>query len=202
MKNRIKITIGLFVGFVMLAILHNAIYGIFGTEEAVFFILALLCGAAFSISLVCNAIISTVDYFKNRETEERTDESKLVFMYAFSIAVMILGMIFNLSGIGKTAFSTFGSVGNWLLYVGFAGLILSLIKSVWKTKRVVDERMYFVATKANRLTFLILIIFSFVIIVIDGIKPITIPYHLFMSYLISGIVLVYAALYKILLKYY
>jgi hypothetical protein len=51
--------------------------------------------------------------------------------------------------------------------------------------------MQFVATKAMRLTFLCLIITAFIIMVIDGIRPIVIPYYMFMSYLISGLLAVY-----------
>lgn len=62
--------------------------------------------------------------------------------------------------------------------------------------------MEFVAAKALRITFLSLLITSFITMVIDGIKAITIPYHMFMSYLICGLLIIYLVTYKILLRFY
>jgi hypothetical protein len=60
--------------------------------------------------------------------------------------------------------------------------------------------MYFLANKANRITFLATIMIAFIIMIIDGIKTITVPYGLFMSYFICGITLFHLMTYKILLK--
>jgi len=122
--------------------------------------------------------------------------------YSFSLGMIILGLIFNLLNIGINEFVGFNSVGSWLIYIGFLGIIIITFKLFINKKRVVDERMIFVANKAMRITFLFLVIFGFIIIVLDGIKSITVPYHLFMSYLICGLMLVYFISYKILLRFY
>ena len=82
------------------------------------------------------------------------------------------------------------------------GLIVATLTEIWRKDKVVDERMQFVATKAMRVTFLCLIVAAFIIMIVDGIQQITLPYHLFMSYLVSGLLAVYYISYKILLKRY
>ena len=200
MEKRTKITIGLFIAFVFFTILHNAMYGLFGTEEAVFFTLALLSALGFVISLVYSIIMFAVEKGKHKK---KSKKDKITFMYMFAISIMVLGMLFNIFKLGRGAFSAFGSVGNWLIYIGFIGLIYATIRLIWQPKkRIIDERMEFVATKALRISFLVLVIFAFLIMIIDGIYRITMPYHLFMSYLVAGILAVYYIGYKILLKQY
>jgi len=121
--------------------------------------------------------------------------------FGWSLGAIILGLLFNQLNIGSTTFSGFDSVGTYLTYIGFLGLVIAGISEFWKKKKVVDERMEYVASKAMRITFVFSIIATFVIIIIDGINPITMPYHLFISYLICGILLVYIALYSILLRF-
>jgi hypothetical protein len=73
---------------------------------------------------------------------------------------------------------------------------------LWRKDKIVDERMQFVATKALRSTFLSVIVAAFAIIVVDGIYPITMPYHLFMSYLVAGMLAAYYISYHVLLRRY
>ncbi|MBU0627695.1 MAG: hypothetical protein KKC75_00775 [Nanoarchaeota archaeon] len=126
---------------------------------------------------------------------------KIVFMYVWSVILIALGLIFNYFKLGLRAFAGFSSLGSWLIYIGFIGLILSSIKSVWKSKRKVDERMIYISSKANRVIFLSIVLISFIVMIVDGIKPITIPYYLFMSYFVMGLLIIYYVSYKILLKY-
>jgi len=123
--------------------------------------------------------------------------------YAFAIFVILLGLYFDYLDLSDS-FLGFSSVGSWLVYVGFVMIAAITLQLFYYNKRVVDERMIFVANKAMRMTFLALVVFAFLIIVLDGIKTttITIPYHLFMSYLICGLMIVYFISYKILLRFY
>lgn len=129
------------------------------------------------------------------------DSTKLIIKYSFGLIMILLGVIFQVTGIGNRAFLGFGTVSAYLIYVGFLSLIIITLKSFTKKKRLVDERMIAVANKANRIVFISIIFAGFAIMIIDGIKPINIAYSLFMSYLICGIILVYAISYKILLKF-
>ena len=122
--------------------------------------------------------------------------------YAFALAMLIFGVLLNHFNLGAAGFSVYGSVGTYFMYSGFTMLIFATLTEIWRRDRIVDERMQFIATKAMRLTFLCLIIAAFITMVIDGIRPITMPYHMFMSYLVSGILAVYYISYKILLRRY
>ena len=123
-----------------------------------------------------------------------------VWRYGFAIILIITGTILSYLNI-RNEFLGFSSVGSWLIYVGFIMLAIVTLQLMSNKKRIVDERMHFVATKAARITFIGIILFAFVIMVIDGIKPINIAYSYFMSYLICGIVLLYLVSYKILLRF-
>ena len=122
--------------------------------------------------------------------------------YATALAWLIFGVLLNHFNLGANGFGVFDSIGTYFIFAGFVGLIGATLTEIWRRDRTVDERMQFVATKAMRLTFLFLIIAAFITMVIDGIKPITLPYHLFMSYLVSGILAAYYISYKILLRFY
>lgn len=124
-------------------------------------------------------------------------------MYGWGILVLLSGLLFNYFNIGSPNFQIFGGIGNWLIYIGFIGLIIASFKTLIKKKpKVVDERMAFIASKASRVAFTALFITAFAVIIIDGIKTIMIPYHLFVSYLICFILIVYFVSYRILLKFY
>ena len=127
--------------------------------------------------------------------------SREIIRYSFALIVIIAGIILSYFKLGQE-FLGFTSVGSWLVYIGFVMLAVITIQFFSNRKRVVDERMLFIAGRATRVAFLSLVIFAFMIMILDGIKPITLPYHLFMSYLICGLMLVYFISYKILLRFY
>ncbi len=130
-------------------------------------------------------------------------KTRITIMYSLALAWLALGLLLNHFNIGSADFQIYGSVGTWLIYVGFIGIIIATVRLlVPKKERVVDERMEFVAAKSLRFTFLCFFILAFVIMIIDGINPITTPYHLFMSYLVCVILVIYMATYKILLRFY
>lgn len=122
--------------------------------------------------------------------------------FAFALCWILFGLLLNHFNLGTKAFRTFNSLGTYFIYIGFVGLFIVGLTEVRRKEKLVDERMQFVATKAMKFTFTCFIASSFIIMVIDGVKPITIPYHLFMSYLVSGILVVYYTSYKLLLRYY
>jgi uncharacterized membrane protein len=121
--------------------------------------------------------------------------------YAFGLISLAVGLILNALNIGKDTFLSFGSVGDYLIYIGIIAFIIMLVRSFYPKKRIVDERMLSVAAKANRIVFLAVIFGAFVIMIIDGIRPITMRYSFFMSAFVCAILLVYVVSYKILLKY-
>ncbi len=120
----------------------------------------------------------------------------------FGLVLMAAGIIFQALNIGNDYYLGFASVGSWLTYVGVLSIILSIIQSFRKKERKVDERMIYLANKANRITFLAVILVSFIIMVVDGIISIDIPYSLFMSYFLCFIVFFHLAVYRIFLRNY
>ncbi len=128
------------------------------------------------------------------------NKKQLTWRYSFAIVLIVAGLLILHYNIGNE-FLGFSSVGTWLIYVGFIMLAIITLQLISNKKRIVDERMQIIASKAGRLTFLAIILVSFIVMVSDGIKPITIPYSYFMSYFVCGIILVYVISYKILLKY-
>ncbi len=130
------------------------------------------------------------------------NKTRAKIIYGWGLVLILVGLILNHFKIGSPNFEIFGGIGNWLIYIGFIGLIIATVRLLTKKKqKKVDERMEFVATKALRITFLFLLLAAFAIMIIDGIKTITIPYHLFMSYSICVLLITYFISYKILLRY-
>ena len=128
------------------------------------------------------------------------NKKRAAWRYGFAIVVILAGLLLSYFKIGKE-FLGFASVGTWLIYVGFVMLVVVTLQFISKKKRVVDERMEYVASRASRITFLAIVLFAFLIMIIDGINKISIPYSYFMSYFICGITFVYFISYKILLRY-
>jgi len=127
-------------------------------------------------------------------------KKQLTWRYAFAFVLILAGIFLSYYNIGNE-FLGFQSVGTWMIYVGFVMLAIITLQLISNKKRIIDERMQLIASKAGRITFLVIILVSFIVMIADGIKPITIPYSYFMSYFVCGIILVYVISYKILLKY-
>lgn len=128
------------------------------------------------------------------------NKKQLTGRYIFAFLVLIAGVLLEYFNIGMK-FLGFSSVGTWLIYVGFIMFAIITLQAISNKKRVVDERMMWVAFKASRITFILIIFGAFAVMIIDGIKSIEIPYHLFMGYLMAYMMLVYFISYKILLRY-
>ncbi len=131
------------------------------------------------------------------------NKTRVTIMYSLALAWLALGLMLNHFNMGSVDFQIYGSVGTFFIYIGFVGIIIATVRLlVPKKEKVVDERMEFVAAKSLRFTFLCFFILAFIIIIIDGISSIKTPYHLFMSYLVCVILVIYIIAYKILLRLY
>src|SRR6056297_3151979 len=115
--------------------------------------------------------------------------------YISAFVIILVGIIFEMMNLGKDFFG-FQSVGIWLVFVGFIMLAIITINLISKRKKIIDERMQWLAYKASRITFIVIIFAAFIIMVWDGIRTIYIPYSMFMSYMIAFIVLIYFIAYK------
>ena len=131
---------------------------------------------------------------------KRINKRNVVWRYSFAVILIIAGLIFSSFSLGGEFFG-FSSVGLWLIYVGFFMLAVITLGLLFNKNRIVDERMNFIALKASRMTFVFVILSAFIIMIVDGINPISLSYKYFMSYFISGIVFVYFVIYKILERF-
>ncbi len=126
-------------------------------------------------------------------------QKKIATSYAIEILFIIIGLVFNYLEIGLNKMFNFGSVGYFLIYVGIVGILITTLK-IKKKKKKIDERMIQIAFKSSRLTMVFLILGAFIIMIIDGIKPITIRYNIFMSYFIIILLLFNLITYYIMLR--
>lgn len=127
-------------------------------------------------------------------------KKRFVWRYIFSAIIILVGASLESYSIGKE-FLGFSTIGSWMIYVGFIMLAVIALQAFLKKEKIVDERMKFISQKASALTFSLIVYFSFMIMIIDGINPLSIRYSLFMSYFICVIILVYAISYKIISRF-
>jgi uncharacterized membrane protein len=129
------------------------------------------------------------------------DEKKITMRVIFSVILIVAGIIINLL-VSPKEFFGYNSVGTYLIFCGMLILALALLRGFVLKPRKYDERMMAIALKSTRLTFIIFILSAFALMIIDGIKPITLPYSIFLSYFVCFILLCNIVIYKIMLKYY
>jgi drug/metabolite transporter (DMT)-like permease len=128
------------------------------------------------------------------------DKKTLLGKVIFGMVLIILGAVLNFFNLGTTNFQIYGSVGNWLIFIGIFVLALNFALQLRKKKQVKDERMQNAALKASHVAFLAMFLGAFLVIIVDGINTITMPYHIFMGHFVSWVLLVYVVAYYIILK--
>jgi len=111
-KNPVVTPIHFFIAIIVFAVLHNFFYALFGFEEPVFFILALLSMLGFAISLVYLLVIVIIRKARGKKLGFKT--SKLSLGFYLGIAIMLIGYIINMSLENSNP-------GNWVM---LAGLII------------------------------------------------------------------------------
>jgi uncharacterized membrane protein len=126
---------------------------------------------------------------------------QLNIKYGFAFILMAAGIILSYLNIGQE-FLGFTSVGNWLIYIGLVMIGAITLRFFSGKVRKVDERIILISQKASRMTFLLIVLVAFIVMVIDGLYPIRLSYSLFMSYLICFITLAYLISYKLLERKY
>ena len=115
------------------------------------------------------------------------EKQRNIIKISFGIAAIIAGILLEHFNIGRKDYVAFGSLGSYLIFVGFIVIAIMIIASFSRKRRIADERAYYIASEASRVTFFILIMFAFTVMIWDAVSTITIPYYLFMANLISWI---------------
>ena len=127
----------------------------------------------------------------------KTASGPIALRYAMSAGMIVAGLALNYLGIGASASGfIFGSVGNWLIYIGAVSAFVSAFAFFRKKGRMVDERMEKIGYKAHRLSISAFLLLAFLLMVVDGISPIALPYYLFISYMICAYLVLYFVAYK------
>lgn len=125
---------------------------------------------------------------------------KQMFGFGLAFVSFIAGILLHQFRVGEQPYLGFSSAANWLIWIGSAITIVTMLRLIRRKEQLVDERMLAAAGKANRMVFLLVIIAGFIIMLIDGIKPIELSLGMFMAYLICGMMLAYSIAYKLILK--
>ncbi|NPV49667.1 MAG: hypothetical protein HPY60_00510 [Candidatus Methanofastidiosum sp.] len=126
----------------------------------------------------------------------------MIYRVIFIAILMVLGITLNLYNIGSNEFFGQSTVGNYLIYIGFVMILVTSISYFKKREKIIDERIEMLRYKAGTMTFMFFIFVAFVIIILDGIQPITMRYSLFISYMVCAILVFYVIAYKVLERKY
>jgi Co/Zn/Cd efflux system component len=135
------------------------------------------------------------------EEDKMKLDKRNTYSYAFELGLVIIGLALNYLDVGNNRLFSFPSVGYFLIYVGFVGLFITTVKAIRAKERKVDERMMAAALQSARITFMVIILVAFIIMIADGISPIHVAYSTFMSYFVCFIILSNLVTYKLLLKF-
>ncbi len=119
----------------------------------------------------------------------------------FAFIMIVAGVIIELATTSKGNFFGFNSVGSYLIYIGTIFLLITIGYALFKKEKKIDERVMMHGYKAGKITYAILILTTFIIMVIDGIKPINIPMHMMMAYLIIGSTFILIISFWLMAKY-
>jgi uncharacterized membrane protein len=129
------------------------------------------------------------------------DDKRQLAKIVFATVLLIAGILINIFFPHKEFFG-YSSVGIYLVVCGMLVLTLALLRGFVLKPKSHDERMLLVSLKATRITFVIFVLSAFILMIVDGLKPITLPYSIFLSYFVCFIILCNVITYYILLKYY
>lgn len=127
-------------------------------------------------------------------------DKRTIFGYGFGLVVIAAGLLMESLGAGGQDYVMFDSVGLWLVFIGFITLMVATLQKMSGKKKKTDERVEYIGHKASKVTFLVLIMASFIIMIIEGVKPIDLPYHIFMANLVAWVVVVYFIAFKVVEK--
>jgi L-asparagine transporter-like permease len=116
-----------------------------------------------------------------------------------SLILIVIGIILNV--FIETKEFGFKSVGSYLICIGILFLIILAFYRFLHKDNIIDERTYLIANKTGKLLYALFILSAFIIMIIDGINPINIPYYVMMTYFIMGSTIFGMIIYHIFSKY-
>ncbi|MDY1591302.1 MAG: hypothetical protein RBS85_03960 [Methanofastidiosum sp.] len=126
----------------------------------------------------------------------------MMYRIVFIAVLMAGGFLLNTYNIGTNELFGFSTVGNYLIYIGFVMILVTSIMYFTKREKIIDERIEMLRYRAGTLTYMVFIFVAFALIILDGIRPITMRYSLFISYAVCAVLLFYVITYKVLDRKY
>ena len=191
------ISIALFEFFIIFVFLHNAMYGIFGIEEPIFFMMAIIVVIGFVISVITNFINLMIRIIRRKIKLSFNKQNIIAYGCTFMVFLIVVLFVINIFIPGFL-----GSYSSWIFPLSFVAIIsFSII--IYLSKEIKkDERMELYSKNAIKITFIFSILMTIITMITDGIDPIEIPISMFLSYFLTGMLVCYIVAYKVLLKIY
>lgn len=187
----------LFEFFIIFVFLHNAMYGIFGIEEPIFFLLAIIVIIGFIVSVIVNFIQMIIKIIRREIRSYFKRQNLTTYMSAFIVFLIIILFFMNIFFP-----DSLGRFSSWIFPISFVGIISFSIIIYLSKEMKKDERMEQHSKSAIKITFIFSILLTIITMIIDGINPIKIPISMFLIYFLTGMLVCYILTYKILLKIY
>lgn len=119
-----------FIGIIIFAVLHNLFYALTGIEEAVFFILTLLCMLGFIISIFYLLVIVIIRRARGKK-KLGLKVSKIALGFYLGILIMVIGYVLGM-------ILEYSLPGNWLMLTGLIIVVVFIILFV--LKRILKRR--------------------------------------------------------------
>ena len=118
-------------------------------------------------------------------------KKSMMLRIVFIAILIIIGISLNLYNIGSNEFFGYSTVGYYLIYIGFVMILATSIIYFTKREKIIDERTEMLRYKAGAITFTVFIFVAFLIMILDGINPITMRYSMFISYAVCAVLVFY-----------
>jgi len=187
----------LFEFFIIFVFLHNAMYGIFGIEEPIFFLLAIIVIIGFIVSVIVNFIQMIIKIIRREIRSYFKKQNLITYISAFIVFLIIILFFMNIFFP-----DSLGRFSSWIFPISFVAIISFSIIIYLSKEMKKDERMEQHSKSAIKITFIFSILLTIITMITDGINPIKIPISMFLIYFLTGMLVCYILTYKILLKIY
>ena len=187
----------LFEFFIIFVFLHNAMYGIFGIEEPIFFLLAIIVIIGFIVSVIVNFIQMIIKIIRREIRSYFKRQNLTTYISAFIVFLIIILFFMNIFFP-----DSLGRFSSWIFPISFVAIISFSIIIYLSKEMKKDERMEQHSKSAIKITFIFSILLTIITMITDGINPIKIPISMFLIYFLTGMLVCYILTYKILLKIY
>jgi len=126
----------LFEFFIIFVFLHNAMYGIFGIEEPIFFLLAIIVIIGFIVSVIVNFIQMIIKIIRREIRSYFKKQNLITYISAFIVFLIIILFFMNIFFP-----DSLGRFSSWIFPISFVAIISFSIIIYLSKEMKKDERM-------------------------------------------------------------